>query len=228
MSKALQDKIQRYEAAREQFDPKRYKRGGGYSPDDIKSILRIAGMRSAPTNEDRAAVELWKFEKQKTAPADISGYVKDGRLTTSWLRQWHVSRAQEESLSVASLGAGAPIGPRPGGEPTSGPERFESRCARDVTAAPARLVPSPEPFGSPDIPSLDPAPPIQAVACFGAARTSTPCTLRPVASVGAKEACTPKRCSSRSIGRQPGAPLVQVESGSRGAWGSRRFSFHSR
>ena len=112
MSKALQDKIQRYEAAREQFDPKRYKRGGGYSPDDIKSILRIAGMRSAPTNEDRAAVELWKFEKQKTAPVDISGYVKDGRLTTftgapfpgvERLRVTHTERLRNNPYSTERL-----------------------------------------------------------------------------------------------------------------------------
>jgi len=49
-----------YEVARERFDPRRYKRGGGYSPTDVDEIERMAGAR-APSNEERGAAELYAW-----------------------------------------------------------------------------------------------------------------------------------------------------------------------
>lgn len=48
------------EKARELFDPKRFKRGGGYTPAEMREIERIAGCK-APTNEERSALEVYDF-----------------------------------------------------------------------------------------------------------------------------------------------------------------------
>ncbi len=48
------------EKARELFDPKRFKRGGGYTPADQREIERIAGCKS-PSNEDLSALEVYDF-----------------------------------------------------------------------------------------------------------------------------------------------------------------------
>lgn len=48
------------EKARELFDPKRFKRGGGYTPAEQREIERIAGCK-APTNEERSALEVYDF-----------------------------------------------------------------------------------------------------------------------------------------------------------------------
>lgn len=50
-----------YEKAREQFDPKRFKRGGGYDAADQKKILQIAGLSKEITNEERSKIELYEF-----------------------------------------------------------------------------------------------------------------------------------------------------------------------
>lgn len=57
---AIQSAHERYERARERFDPKRYKRGGGYMPSEIAEIERLAGCKQ-PTNRARGALELWRF-----------------------------------------------------------------------------------------------------------------------------------------------------------------------
>lgn len=49
-----------YEAARERFDPRRYKRGGGYAPEEITQIERVAG-EPAPTNEERALADQYEW-----------------------------------------------------------------------------------------------------------------------------------------------------------------------
>lgn len=49
-----------YEEARRRFDPRRYERGGGYSPEDRQQIERMAGVRH-PTNEEIGQVEVFEF-----------------------------------------------------------------------------------------------------------------------------------------------------------------------
>lgn len=64
ITKAEADRIRRaYEAtdeARKVFDPKRYQRGGGYSPADMQKIADLAGVAS-PSNAERGALELYEF-----------------------------------------------------------------------------------------------------------------------------------------------------------------------
>ena len=73
--------IQASEKARELFDPKRDKRGGGYSPEDVREIARIAGCDS-PTNEERSALEVYDFVH--SPPDKYFLYVDDktGKATT--------------------------------------------------------------------------------------------------------------------------------------------------
>jgi hypothetical protein len=78
----------RYEAARKGFDEKRYKRGGGYTPEDVKEIARRAGTK-APSN--RAKGHLEKYEFMANPPDQIFAYYKDsakvGELITNWMGQ---------------------------------------------------------------------------------------------------------------------------------------------
>lgn len=108
--KALKDKLHRWEDARERFDPKRFKRGGGYTPDDTKAILALAGLRSEPTNEDRVKIELYEFEHQDGAPLAIHGYVgRDGYTLQNFtglplpgvapLRVTHVEKLRDNAFS---------------------------------------------------------------------------------------------------------------------------------
>lgn len=64
ITKAEADRIRRAyeanEAARKVFDPKRYQRGGGYSPADVQKIADLAGVAS-PSNAERGALELYEF-----------------------------------------------------------------------------------------------------------------------------------------------------------------------
>jgi hypothetical protein len=56
----LRARVDSYEAARKKFDPKRYQRGGGYDPADVKKIEQMAGAADV-TNDERAQVELYEF-----------------------------------------------------------------------------------------------------------------------------------------------------------------------
>ena len=49
-----------YEAERKRFDPRRFSRGGSYTPQDIAEIERRAEVRS-PTNEERGQLEVYEF-----------------------------------------------------------------------------------------------------------------------------------------------------------------------
>ena len=60
--------------ARKQFDPKRFKRGGGYTPAEMKEIDRIAGV-PAPSNEQMSQLEVYEFV---TKPPDkVFAYYND-------------------------------------------------------------------------------------------------------------------------------------------------------
>jgi hypothetical protein len=69
----LKDKVARYERAREHFDPKRFKRGGGYSVDDQRAIVKAAGLKQAPTNDDREDVAVYEFVRDK--PEQLFCYI---------------------------------------------------------------------------------------------------------------------------------------------------------
>jgi hypothetical protein len=77
--KALKDKIDRYEKAREAFDPKRFKRGGGYSAADQAAIVKLAGLRHAPSNDDREDVSVYEFIRDK--PDRLDCYIKEADNT---------------------------------------------------------------------------------------------------------------------------------------------------
>lgn len=75
----------RYESAREKFNPRRFKRGGSYSPADVAKIVELAGLAVAPTNAQRSAVEVYDFHLL-TEPPEVFGYVTDsGTSLATWL-----------------------------------------------------------------------------------------------------------------------------------------------
>lgn len=81
----LEQEFYRYEAAREKFNPRRFKRGGSYSPTDIAQIVASAGLQAAPTNAQRSAVEVYDFHLL-TEPSEVFGYVTDsGTSLATWL-----------------------------------------------------------------------------------------------------------------------------------------------
>ena len=71
---------QAYERAREVFDPKRFKRGGGYTPADVREIERIAGCKS-PSNGDRSALEVYDFVHNP--PDRYSLYIDDKKAVAT-------------------------------------------------------------------------------------------------------------------------------------------------
>ena len=73
--RSLKEKIERYERAREAFDPKRFKRGGGYSPEDQAAIVKLAGLKHAPTNDDREDVSVYDFVHDK--PERLDCYIDE-------------------------------------------------------------------------------------------------------------------------------------------------------
>lgn len=71
-----------YEQAREKFDPKRFKRGGGYTPADVSAIEKAAGGKGL-TNEERSQLEVHRFV---TDPPDKYFAYFDKALTQ--VRTW--------------------------------------------------------------------------------------------------------------------------------------------
>ena len=65
----LRDKIDRYYAAQERLFPGR----NGFTPMDIEMVLASAGIDAAPTNEERSAVEVYEFMRDK--PVKYFAYV---------------------------------------------------------------------------------------------------------------------------------------------------------
>jgi len=79
----LIDRNDRYEAARKRFDPRGFQRGRGYSKDDVAAIVREAGLLKAPTNDERAAIELYQFVHDK--PDKLICYINEKNHTaTIW------------------------------------------------------------------------------------------------------------------------------------------------
>lgn len=83
---AFRDRIDRYEAARREFDPKRFERDGGYTPAEIGAIEKLAGC-AHPTNNETSAVELYEFATRP--PQKLFAYwrEKDGRIAeiVNWM-----------------------------------------------------------------------------------------------------------------------------------------------
>lgn len=81
-----------YEAAREQFDPRRFKRGGGYAPEEVAQIERLAGA-PAPTNEERGLADQYRwlvdvpehaFLYYDPAMTQVTGFMGDARGRIVW------------------------------------------------------------------------------------------------------------------------------------------------
>ena len=74
--------LQAHDRAAQAFDPKRYKRGGGWTPAEMREIAKIAGCAS-PSNEDRGALELFDFVH--SPPDKYFLYIDKKRLVaTTW------------------------------------------------------------------------------------------------------------------------------------------------
>ncbi len=69
----------RFEKARETHDPKRYKRGGGYTPEEYKAIATRAGISRAPSNRAREALAVHEFMRDK--PEHVFAYYSDDMRT---------------------------------------------------------------------------------------------------------------------------------------------------
>jgi len=77
--------IQAYEAARKGFDPRRYEKGGGYTPAEIATIEKMAGLTHSTVdtrNAQRGDLEQYDFFHD--APERYFLYIDDatGRATT--------------------------------------------------------------------------------------------------------------------------------------------------
>lgn len=72
-----------YEAAREQFDPRRFKRGGGYTPEEVAQIERLAG-GPAPTNEERGLAQMYDWLVNVPDQA-LLYYDKDKTRVSGWM-----------------------------------------------------------------------------------------------------------------------------------------------
>lgn len=71
----LRDQINRYEAARKKYDPKRFQRGGGYTPKETAIISAMAGTRRT-TNDETAQVE--DYEWRMFPPSRYFAYYDPG------------------------------------------------------------------------------------------------------------------------------------------------------
>lgn len=84
----IRDAGQAYEAARKAFDPKKYARGGGYTPAEERRIEEMAGV-AQPSNQERGALELYDFVK--SPPDRYFLYVREAKepggmhVATTWV-----------------------------------------------------------------------------------------------------------------------------------------------
>jgi len=85
--RVIRDANERFERAREKFDPKRFKRGGGYTPEDYATISRMAGLKKPPSNRAKGKAELYGFLTRP--PEKLFAYYKGdarvGDAITNWL-----------------------------------------------------------------------------------------------------------------------------------------------
>ncbi len=76
-----------FERERERFHPKKFKRGGGYTPEEYAEIARRAGIKKRPSNVAMGKLELHRFVTQR--PERIFAYYKDdarvGATITTWM-----------------------------------------------------------------------------------------------------------------------------------------------
>lgn len=72
-----------FESAREAFDPKRYKKGGGYTPADYRQIAKMAGVRK-PTNEELGKLEVWEFVHDRPETVFVY-YSSDMKHVQTWM-----------------------------------------------------------------------------------------------------------------------------------------------
>jgi hypothetical protein len=75
---------ERYERAREVHDPKRYKRGGGYTPEESRAIAKRAGISRRPSNKALSKLEVYEFIHN---PPDkvFAYYDKSMTKVTTWM-----------------------------------------------------------------------------------------------------------------------------------------------
>jgi hypothetical protein len=72
----IERSYQAIEKAREAHDPKRFKRGGGYSVEEQRAIARAAGLKKAPSNVALGRLELHRFTTER--PSHLFAYYKGG------------------------------------------------------------------------------------------------------------------------------------------------------
>ena len=75
----IREREVRYNTAREEFDPQRFRRGGGYSQEEVAEIERRAG-GPRPTNSQLGMMELFDF--MTTQPERLFAYHDDAALRT--------------------------------------------------------------------------------------------------------------------------------------------------
>jgi hypothetical protein len=81
----IQSAHDRNQRAREQFDPKRFKRGGGYTPAEMAEIAKIAGVKE-PSNAERGELEFYRF---MTHPPDkFFAYYKQNASVGADITTW--------------------------------------------------------------------------------------------------------------------------------------------
>jgi hypothetical protein len=77
----------RYERAREAHHPKKFKRGGGYTPEEERSIASRAGLKRRPSNRAMGKLELHRF--MSSPPDHLFTYYKHearvGEAITNWM-----------------------------------------------------------------------------------------------------------------------------------------------
>lgn len=81
-ARVIRESHERFERSRETHDPKRYKRGGGYSPEEYKAIARRAGISRAPSNKAKGKLEAYEF--MRNPPDKLFAYYSNDmrRVTT--------------------------------------------------------------------------------------------------------------------------------------------------
>ena len=82
-AESIRRRYKAFEQAREVFDPKRFMRGGGYTPTDYSQIAKMAGVRK-PTNEEMGKLEVYDF--LHNLPEKLFAYYSsDMKHITTWM-----------------------------------------------------------------------------------------------------------------------------------------------
>lgn len=78
--------VDAFERARASFDPKRFKRGGGYRPEEYQEIAKKAGLSHVPSNEEKGRLELFEFHEKR--PKDLFAYYEGEARVGSAIKTW--------------------------------------------------------------------------------------------------------------------------------------------